>query len=137
VATIAMSVVRIVGLLTGMSPMPQPIPATIVGRLTGGALLACDPVGIPGEGEREEHFARITRLLGVGLERTELPDGIAFRFSADLLPEVARFVENERRCCPFLAFSIELWPDAGEITLRMTGPEGVREFVAAEFKSPS
>ncbi|MBW3555051.1 MAG: DUF1440 domain-containing protein [Gemmatimonadetes bacterium] len=33
-----MSAVMIVGMLTGMSPMPKPIPAAIVGNLTGGAL---------------------------------------------------------------------------------------------------
>lgn len=38
VATIAMSALMIVGVLTGMSPMPKPIPAAIVGNLTGGGL---------------------------------------------------------------------------------------------------
>lgn len=38
VATIAMSALMIVGMLTGMSPMPKPVPAAIVGRLTGGGL---------------------------------------------------------------------------------------------------
>jgi len=38
VATIAMSALMILGLVTGMSPMPKPIPAAIVGKLTGGGL---------------------------------------------------------------------------------------------------
>lgn len=38
VATLAMSALMIVGLLTGMAPMPKPIPAAIVGKLTGGGL---------------------------------------------------------------------------------------------------
>lgn len=37
-ATVVMSALMILGVLTGMSPMPKPIPAAIVGQLTGGAL---------------------------------------------------------------------------------------------------
>lgn len=38
VATLAMSALMILGLVTGVAPMPGPIPAAIVGKLTGGAL---------------------------------------------------------------------------------------------------
>ena len=38
VATVAMSVLMILGLVTGVAPMPKPIPAALVGKLTGGAL---------------------------------------------------------------------------------------------------
>ena len=37
-ATVAMSVLMILGLVTGIAPMPKPIPAAIVGKITGGAL---------------------------------------------------------------------------------------------------
>jgi len=37
-ATVVMSALMILGVLTGMSPMPTPIPAAIVGKLTGGSL---------------------------------------------------------------------------------------------------
>lgn len=97
-----------------------------------GSALACNPHGIPAE-EREEHFARIERLFGSAVERRELPDGLAFSFAAEAFPEAARFVDNERRCCPFLAFTLELRPDSGPLTLRLTGPDGIREFLAAEL----
>lgn len=38
VATLAMSALMILGLVTGTAPMPKPIPAAIVGKLTGGGL---------------------------------------------------------------------------------------------------
>lgn len=38
VATVAMSVLMILGMLSGRAPMPAPIPAAIVGQLTGGGL---------------------------------------------------------------------------------------------------
>lgn len=38
VATVAMSVLMLLGVASGASPMPKPIPAAIVGKLTGGML---------------------------------------------------------------------------------------------------
>ena len=38
VATVAMSLLMILGMATGLAPMPKPIPAALVGTLTGGAL---------------------------------------------------------------------------------------------------
>lgn len=37
-ATVAMSALMLLGVATGLSPMPKPIPAAIAGKLTGGAL---------------------------------------------------------------------------------------------------
>lgn len=37
VATIAMSALMILGMVSGVAPMPKPIPAAIVGKITGGA----------------------------------------------------------------------------------------------------
>ena len=44
VATLAMSALMILGVLTGLSPMPAPIPAALVSKAVGGILGA----GIPG-----------------------------------------------------------------------------------------
>lgn len=38
VATVAMSALMILGVVTGLAPMPKPIPAAIVGKITGGGL---------------------------------------------------------------------------------------------------
>lgn len=35
IATIAMSILMIIAMLTGISPMPKPIPAAIVGQILG------------------------------------------------------------------------------------------------------
>jgi hypothetical protein len=99
--------------------------------------LACVPGSIP-PAERAAHFALVARLFGGAvLERRELPDGYAFRFDAKSFDQVARFVANERRCCPFLTFTVEVAPAAGPLWLRLTGPTGTREFLEAELGAPS
>jgi hypothetical protein len=106
---------------TGAAPPPSDVP------------LACIPEAIPAT-ERPAHFALLARLFGEGArERRELADGYAFRFEADALDDVARFVANERRCCPFLAFTLDLAPEGGPLWLGITGPAGTRAFLDVEL----
>jgi hypothetical protein len=97
--------------------------------------LACVPGAIPAE-DRAAHFALVKALFSTALqERRELANGYAFRFDADQLDRVARFAANERKCCPFLSFTMELMPGSGSLWLRLTGPEGTRGFLDAELLS--
>src|SRR3712207_3397829 len=97
--------------------------------------LACVPGAIPA-GERGAHFRLAERLFGAALlERSPLSGGYAYRFDADAFDDVARWAGNERRCCPFLTFTLELAPDGGPLWVRLTGPEGTREFLDAELPS--
>lgn len=97
------------------------------------APLACVPGAIPAE-ERADHFARAKKLfLDLAVERKELPDGYEFRFDVSALADVSRFVENERKCCPFMAFRVEVAPASGPLWLRMTGPDGTRALLDAEL----
>ena len=99
--------------------------------------LACVPGAIPAA-ERAGHFRLIRRLFGGALrERRALPDGYAYRFDADLLDDVARWAANERRCCPFLTFALDLSPDEGPLWLRLTGPHGTPPFLDAELPAPT
>ncbi len=99
--------------------------------------LACVPGAIP-TGERAAHFRLIQHLFGAALrERRAAPGGYAYRFDADALADVARWAANERRCCPFLTFVLELEPDGGPLWVRLTGPDGTREFLDAELPSPA
>lgn len=96
--------------------------------------LACVAGAIPAA-ERPAHFALARRLFGGGAarEREALLDGYAFGFAPEALDEVARFVANERRCCPFLTFTLTVSPPHGAVRLRLAGPEGTREFLDHEF----
>jgi hypothetical protein len=94
--------------------------------------LACSPGGIPAE-ERAAHFALARQLFGSSaVERQAWREGYAFRFGPDAFPSVARFVENERKCCPFLDFEVAV-ESAGPVWLRMSGPDGTRAFLDAEL----
>jgi hypothetical protein len=94
-------------------------------------------VGAIPPAERADHFALLNRLFGEAVrERRSVasPDeGYAFRFDADAFDDVGRFVRNERLCCPFLSFTVELSPDGGPIWVRLTGPSGTRSFLDAEL----
>jgi|SRR5579859_6430934 len=99
--------------------------------------LVCVPSAIPA-GERAQHFVLARGLLNKqAMERADLPDGYAFRFAADRLVELLRFIDNERKCCPFMTFHIQIGPHAGPIWLRMTGPKGTREVLQAELSLES
>ena len=95
--------------------------------------LACVPGAIPAA-QRPEHFALTAHLFGsLAREKREIPNGYAFRFDPDDLEEIARFVANERTCCPFLAFTIEVSENEGPVWLRISGPEGSRALLDAEL----
>jgi hypothetical protein len=96
-------------------------------------VVACVPDAIDPE-NRRAHFELARRLLSDGgTSRQSLPNGIAFRLPPDSLEAVARFVANERRCCPFMTFDIGVEPNGGVVSLSMTGPPGTREVLEAEL----
>ncbi len=95
--------------------------------------IVCVPGAIP-PGERAAHFELGLRVFAeLAEERIDLPSGIALRLAGDNLPQVARFVANERKCCPFLHIEVEIAPGAGPMWLRLTGPPGTRELIEAEL----
>lgn len=95
--------------------------------------LACVPAAIPAA-ERSSHFALARKLFGeLAQERRDLPSGYAFRFEADELEALSRFIANERKCCPFMTFELQIAPASGPLWLRMMGPEGTRDVLDAEL----
>lgn len=95
--------------------------------------LACVPGAIPAE-ERSAHFDLSRRLFGTGVkESTALAKGYTFRFGQEALEDLARFVVNERKCCPFLIFELSIHPGVGPVWLTITGPEGTTSFLEAEL----
>jgi hypothetical protein len=94
--------------------------------------LVCVVDAIP-QAERAAHVALVARLFHERQEQRDLPNGYAFRFTPDSLADLAQFVSKERLCCPFLTFEITVPGADDSLWLRLTGPDGVREFLAAEL----
>ncbi len=85
--------------------------------------------------ERASHRDASQQMLASLRGIREVPDGYAFdldshRFSSK---ELARWVDLERRCCPFFDFRIERGREDGPVTLQLTGRPGVKDFIRAEF----
>jgi hypothetical protein len=47
--------------------------------------------------------------------------------------KAAEFIANERLCCPFFGFAVEVGPEGGALWLRLTGREGIKPFIQAEL----
>jgi hypothetical protein len=50
-----------------------------------------------------------------------------------LLRKAVDFIANERLCCPFFGFTLEIEPEGGALWLRLIGPEGIKLFIRAEM----
>jgi len=76
------------------------------------------------------------KMAASRVEMNELPNGYAFRFRPGgvSLVELADWVESERRCCPFFDLAIEAEREGGSVWLKITGREGVKQFIRGEFK---
>ena len=95
--------------------------------------LACNLTAINAE-VRSTHVESAKQLLHEHAQEVqELPDGFAFRYPAEQYGPVTQFIANERLCCPFFSFVLEVTPAHGPIWLRITGREGVKEFLQSEL----
>lgn len=65
----------------------------------------------------------------------ELPDGFAFRFEAQHYASITDFIANERRCCPFFAFGLDVAPSEGPIWLRVTGSGTAKDIIRSLLAS--
>lgn len=92
--------------------------------------LACDLTAIPSD-VREEHVLTAPQLFSAAQEVQDLPNGYAIRFANETgrFMAIAMFIENERLCCPFFNFGLEIEPNSGPLWLRLTGGEGVKEIL--------
>jgi hypothetical protein len=86
--------------------------------------------------ERARHKQLGEKLMAARKEIVEIGKGYEFQFSpADVsLAELAEWVKAESKCCPFFDFHIDLEREGELACLRLTGEEGIKSFIRAEFK---
>ncbi len=97
--------------------------------------VACDPSAFASSESFAVHLAEGKRLLGLSHERRELADGWALRLPNDdeTWLSCARWVAEERRCCPFFTFTLRSEPGAAGLWMNITGPDGAKEVLRAEL----
>ncbi len=96
---------------------------------------ACDLTAMTPE-QRARHHALALLLRPAVVEFEELADGYAARFpmEAATVLLLAEFVTLERRCCPVFTLAVEVEREGGPLRLRITGRDGVKPFIRAEFR---
>lgn len=97
-------------------------------------VFACVMDAIP-KNEREQHGAVSAQLLGSVQEIRARDNGYTFRPPTDsnTIVNLAEFIRNERLCCPFFNFTVEVEGNGGPIWLHLTGTQGIQEFIIAEI----
>ena len=86
--------------------------------------------------ERARHKQLSEKLNARREEIVETEKGYEFQYSpADLsLAELAKGVGAESKCCPFFDFHMDVEREGKLLCLRLTGEEGIKAFIRAEFK---
>jgi hypothetical protein len=86
--------------------------------------------------ERKGHEKLTEKLMTERKEIVETAKGYEFQFSPKnvSLAELADWVGAESKCCPFFDFHIDLETQGNLLCLRLTGDEGIKAFIRAEFK---
>lgn len=83
--------------------------------------------------ERQRHRELTGALWAKVGEKRELADGYALRLPHDRLVPAAQWAELERKCCPFLTFTIESERDDGAVWLRITAAPDAKAFMKEEL----
>jgi hypothetical protein len=75
------------------------------------------------------------RLLQASPSARELPNGyeLSFAKSDGLFPLAAEWVSAESKCCPFFDLALKVERYGGPMTVRITGPKGVKAFIADDL----
>jgi len=86
--------------------------------------------------QRARHKQLSEKLMAARKEIVETEKGYEFQYSpGDVsLAELAEWVAAESKCCPFFDFHIDLEREGKLVCLRLTGEEGIKAFIRAEFK---
>jgi hypothetical protein len=89
--------------------------------------------------ERAQHRQLTEKLIAARKQTVEMPRGYEFQYSpSDVsVAELAGWVTTEAKCCPFFNFHIDLEREGNLVCLGLTGEEGIKAFIRAEFQVPA
>lgn len=93
--------------------------------------IACSLTGREAASRKDSTAKILLRSLRV----LEIENGYEFVFPGDseLVSRITELVVAERKCCLFLTFEILFEAAEGPIRLRVTGPDGAKDFIREEL----
>ena len=133
----ALAVLIASGSATGLGAQGSPAAAgTEKQAMTTQSKFYCNIKAVNAE-ERAHHKQLSEKLMAARKEIVETAKGYEFQFSpADVtLAELADWVAAESKCCPFFDFHIDVEREGSLLCLRLTGEEGIKAFIRAEFNA--
>jgi hypothetical protein len=83
--------------------------------------------------ERRHEQALLATARGILGRAVETARGYRFAVPPEFLGPLGELVALERRCCPFLAFTLEVQAEQGGVTLEIHGDPATKAFIAATF----
>jgi hypothetical protein len=88
------------------------------------------------QSERIHHVKLTEKLLAMRSDAVPTDYGYELQFDPNKvsITELTDWVVNESRCCPFFDFHIDLEHSGRLLCLRLTGPDGIKPFIEAEFR---
>jgi hypothetical protein len=107
------------------------------GQTEAAPVFACNLKAISAS-ERPRYKQLVERVRHAIRSRSEISGGYVFKLDgkAVSLPEAAEWISMERRCCPFLTLQLSASGDQEHWVLTLTGPQGVKTLLNAEFPAP-
>jgi hypothetical protein len=96
---------------------------------------ACDRMALNAQ-ERKRHFDELGPKLRTLVKSVrEVADGYEFEYAGDsaTFQLIVEWVVGEHLCCPFFDIDLRLEREGGALWLRLTGREGTKQFIKADF----
>jgi len=109
------------GCVAGKPPMKQD---------SGDTPIAC---GLSDPELRKREATLLAQFRSAVTRTEELGDGYVFHVPGDKkrMAIVLKLIVAERECCPFLTFELTAQPNMGPLSVRVTGPDGTKDFLKA------
>jgi hypothetical protein len=85
--------------------------------------------------ERARHEELSKKLFAKKIATLEIERGYEFQYRPEdvSVAEVTEWVVAESKCCSFFDFHIDLEEQGRLVCLRLTGAEGIKQFIRSEF----
>src|SRR5579863_3421919 len=111
--------------------------ALVLPRIAAESPFACNRAALSAQA-RKRHFDELSPALRARKKSIrEVSHGFEFEFPSDAatFQLVSEWVDGERLCCPFFDIDVHFEREGGSLWLRLTGRDGVKQFIRADFAS--